>query len=116
MSDVKIEQRELSDGQRAYYAWLNTHFLSDNQIERIKAEFEYLQTENEKLRERVAEMEELTDEKRYIPQEWYQLATAENKKLRELVAEIWPTAEYAGYEHELSRARELMRELGYEED
>lgn len=56
MSDVKIEQRELSDGQRAYYAWLNTHFLSDNQIERIKAEFEYLQTENTKLRELVRDM------------------------------------------------------------
>lgn len=41
---------------------------------------------------------------------------AENAKLRELVAEIWPIAEYAGYEHELSRARELMRKLGYEED
>lgn len=40
---------------------------------------------------------------------------AENEKLRELVAEIWPIAEYAGYEHELRRAHELMRELGYEE-
>ena len=75
-----------------------------------------LEAENAQLRERVAELEELTNEKRYIPQEWYQLATTENKKLRELVAEIWPIAEYAGYEHELSRARELMCELGYEED
>lgn len=39
--------------------------------------------ENAKLRERVAELEELTDEKRYIPQEWYQLATVENAKLRD---------------------------------
>ena len=35
-------------------------------------------------------------------------------ELRELFAEVWPIAEYAGYEHELSRARELMRELGME--
>lgn len=41
--------------------------------------------ENAKLRERVDELEGLTDGKRYIPQEWYQLATAENAKLRELV-------------------------------
>ena len=80
------------------------------------ADVDQPQAENAQLRERVAELEELTDEKRYIPQEWYQIATAENTKLRELVAEIWPIAEYAGYEHELSRARELMRELGYEVD
>lgn len=38
----------------------------------------------------------------------------ENAKLRELFAEVWPIAEYAGYDHELRRARELMRELGIE--
>lgn len=39
---------------------------------------------------------------------------AENAKLRELFAEVWPIAEYAGYDHELARAHELMRELGME--
>ena len=46
-----------------------------------------LKAENAKLRERVAELEELTDGKLYIPQEWYQLATTENDKLRKLVDE-----------------------------
>lgn len=44
--------------------------------------------ENAKLRERVAELEGLTDGKRYIPQEWYQLATSENAKLRALMARM----------------------------
>lgn len=43
----------------------------------------------EKLQERVTELEELTDGKRYIPQEWYQLATTENEKLRELIRHMW---------------------------
>lgn len=48
-----------------------------------------LQTEIKALKERVAELEELTDGKRYIPQEWYQLATTENADLRELVRDMW---------------------------
>lgn len=45
--------------------------------------------ENAKLRERVAELEELEDGKRYIRQEWYQLVMTENEKLRELCADMW---------------------------
>ena len=73
--------------------------------ENARAEIERLQAENSELREQGERLFDKTLE----------LGT-ENSQLRELVAEIWPIAEYAGYEHELSRARELMRELGYEED
>ena len=48
-----------------------------------------LEAENAKLRERVAELEELEDGKRYIPQEWYQLAMTENTKLRELCTDMF---------------------------
>ena len=44
-----------------------------------------LEADNAKLRERVLELEELTDGKHYIPQEWYELQAGENVKLRELV-------------------------------
>jgi regulator of replication initiation timing len=54
----------------------------------MRAENYHLQAENAKLREHVAELEELTDGKLYIPQEWYQLATTENAKLRELVRDM----------------------------
>lgn len=42
-----------------------------------------LESENAELRERVVELEELTDGKRYIPQEWYMQLNADNAKLRE---------------------------------
>lgn len=54
----------------------------------VGATYDELLAENDKLRERVAELEELTDGKLYIPQEWYQLATTENAKLRELVEDM----------------------------
>lgn len=45
-----------------------------------------LEAENAKLRERVSELEELTDHRHYIPQEWYVALQTENAKLREAVA------------------------------
>lgn len=53
-----------------------------------------LKKENANLRERIAELEELTDGKRYIPQEWYQLATTENAKLRGLLRDVYLLHEY----------------------
>lgn len=44
------------------------------------------EAENAKLRERVDDLEELVNGKRYIPQEWYQLATTENADLRKLAS------------------------------
>ena len=77
---------------------------------------EQLKDENAKLRERVAELEELTDGKRYIPQEWYQLATTENARLRELAKGRYefayaehPSAVKAGFADDL---RELGVEVG----
>ena len=103
-----------------------------------------LKAENAKLRERVDELEGLTDGKRYIPQEWYQLATNENAKLRELVRSlhmayvgalnkcegmdvglIWEHCEmvdaelaksHARFEAERHRFDVAMRELGIEVD
>lgn len=75
--------------------------------------------ENAKLRERVDELEGLTDGKRYIPQEWYQLATNENAKLRELVSRAWGLFLKHGAVHpcdllEVDAVRDEMRELGIE--
>ena len=72
---------ELNDGiESIKRAWQREHtakVIIENTLENTCAE-------NAKLRERVAELEELDDGKRYIPQEWYQLVTTENAKLREL--------------------------------
>lgn len=90
-----------------------THGATYVPIEEGKA----VRVENAKLRERVAELEELTNEKRYIPQEWYQLATTENAKLRELVDELYPLADNGAMDaSELDKAHDLMRELGIEVD
>ena len=80
-----------------------------------------LKAENAKLRERVDELEGLTDGKRYIPQEWYQLATNENAKLRELVSRAWGLFLKHGAVHpcdllEVDAVRDEMRELGIEVD
>lgn len=63
MSDTFFEVKELSDGQRAYFAWLNAHYITDEQAERYKAELArltnerwYLQAENDRLRELVRDM------------------------------------------------------------
>lgn len=80
--------------------------------------------ERNKLRERVAELEALTDEKRYIPQEWYQLATTENTKLHELVRDLvrWCGADHQPHEElqfwgdKNSGVYARVRELGVEVD
>ncbi|MBQ3339789.1 MAG: hypothetical protein IJG82_09420 [Atopobiaceae bacterium] len=59
------------------------------------ADVDQPQAENAQLRERVAELEELTDEKRYIPQEWYQLATTENAQLRKMVLDLYECVSHA---------------------
>lgn len=77
-----------------------------------------LKDENAKLRERVDGLEELEDGKRYIPQEWYQLATTENAKLREFVADLY--AEMLTYSkaptYNASIWATRLRELGIEVD
>ena len=58
--------------------------INDAYVEALEA-LETVEAENEKLRERVSELEELTDHRHYIPQEWYATLQVENAKLRELV-------------------------------
>lgn len=53
-----------------------------------------LGTENAKLRERVSELEELTDHRHYIPQEWYATLQVENAKLKALVLDMYAYIEY----------------------
>lgn len=74
-----------------------------------------LEAENAKLRERVAELEELEDGKRYIPQEWYQLAMAENAKLRELCADLYAIRDRSGTYH-VTALQVRLDELGIEVD
>ena len=62
---------------------------------------EYAQAENDKLRERVSELEELTDHRHYMPQEWYATLQAENAKLKALVRDMWqaiPKTETCGWD------------------
>ena len=73
-----------------------------------------LRAENDRLRERVTELEELTDGKLYIPQEWYQLAATENAKLRELVEDVYFDLLGEMPESMLEDRRSQMRELGIE--
>lgn len=73
-----------------------------------------LQAENDRLRERVAELEELTDGKLYIPQKWYQLATTENAKLREQLEEQKCFA--ADLERDVRALRELVRDMWRDRD
>ena len=48
---IEYGHRDLSDGQRAYFAWLNAHYVTDEQAEIIKAGFDRIRLENTKLRE-----------------------------------------------------------------
>jgi hypothetical protein len=51
-------------------------------------ELRNIKAENEKLWERVFELEELTDHRHYIPQEWYATLQVENAKLKELCSDL----------------------------
>ena len=89
--------------------------------EELHADLEKYRAENAKLRERVDELEELEDGKRYIPQGWCQLATTENAKLRELAARAWRLFTENGAVHpsdlpEVDAVRDGLRELGVEVD
>ena len=94
--------------------------VHDERVDRLKAE-------NEKLRERVSEIEELTDHRHYIPQEWYATLQAENAKLRELVSLMdkrdvllpcWRGCDAfcRFYGSHCERIGTLMNELGFEVD
>jgi len=78
------------------------------------------EAENEKLRGRVFELEELTDHRRYIPQEWYAALQVENAKLRALVRDMWHELDAAtqydagGVRGIVSEFADSMRDLGIE--
>ena len=55
----------------------------------LEGEVRCLISENEKLWERVFELEELTDHRHYIPQEWHATLKVENERLRELVRNLY---------------------------
>ena len=81
-----------------------------------------LGTENAKLRERVSELEELTDHRHYIPQEWYAALQVESAKLRELVRDMWHELDAAtqydagGVRGIVSEFADSMHDLGIEVD
>ena len=54
------------------------------ELERLRSARDVWQENDAKLRERVSELEELTDGERYIPQEWYALLQSENAKLQKV--------------------------------
>ena len=68
---------EMEDAADTIWQLRNTNLDTANENDDLKAE-------NEERRERVAELEELTDGKRYIPQEWYALLQSENAKLQKV--------------------------------
>ena len=82
----------------------------------LQHENEELNAENAKLRERVSELEELTDHRHYIPQEWYATLQAENEKLRELVSHLMyvKPADVTAIAHDgkLLRFDEMLAEVG----
>lgn len=71
--------------------------------------------ENARLRERIDELEELTDDERYIPQEWYAQLKAENAKLRELCADLYAIRDRSGTHH-VTALQVRLDELGVGED
>ena len=78
------------------------------------SEIKRLYDENDKLRERVGELEELTDGKLYIPQEWYAQLKTEDAKLRELVNDLYFDLLGEMPESMLEDRRLQMQELGIE--
>lgn len=75
-----------------------------------------LEAENAKLRERIGELEELTDDERYIPQEWYAQLKAENAKLCEFATETWELLTCNEPVFVWKGLQELARNLGIEVD
>jgi hypothetical protein len=119
LEDARAENAKLRDERDGW-----KKLCVDQEVMHIRRE-ETLDNENTKLRERVAELEGLTNGKRYIPQEWYQLSTAENAKLRELVSGLEHCAQGFScgwcplYDPSCTnhyRCTSLERELGIEVD
>ena len=85
-----------------------------------KKQNDLLKSENDKLWERVYELEELTDHRHYIPQEWYAALQSENAKLRALVRDMWHELDAAtqydagGVRGIVSEFADSMRDLGIE--
>ena len=101
------------------YWYQRVHKAHDQAVDRVT---EAQLVNNVKLRERIAELEELLpDSGRWFSAETVEAYVAENTKLRELVSRAWGLFLKHGAVHpcdllEVDAVRDEMRELGIEVD
>ena len=87
------------------------YYNIDDDLRELAKNVSEMQADNDKLRKRVAELDELLpDNGRWFSAETVEAYVAENHKLRELLDYMTPIAWYAASERE----RDHMRDLGAE--